>query len=291
MRVLLCPDKFAGTLSAPEVAAAVAAGWRAVAAGDELLIAAARRRRPGLRRGARRGARRPAGAGADRRPAGPPGRPARSCSPPTARPPTWRAPRRAACTCSPPAERDPKTTTSYGLGAAGRRRGRGRRPRGRDRAGRLRPPTTAAPACSPRSASTPLDAGRRTRCRTAGRRSPRSTRSDGAPRLRGVRLVAATDVDNPLLGLHGASNVFGPQKGADRGRRAAARRRAGALRRRAGAGPARLPAGPRRAARRRRGRRPRRGAPRPRRPAASRASAWSPGLTGLDARAGRPPTW
>ncbi len=31
----------------------------------------------------------------------------------------------------------------------------------------------------------------------------------------GVRLVAATDVDNPLLGLHGASAVFGPQKGAD----------------------------------------------------------------------------
>ncbi|RCV59622.1 glycerate kinase, partial [Marinitenerispora sediminis] len=30
----------------------------------------------------------------------------------------------------------------------------------------------------------------------------------------GVRLVAATDVDNPLLGEHGASAVFGPQKGA-----------------------------------------------------------------------------
>ncbi|MER6595248.1 glycerate kinase, partial [Micromonospora purpureochromogenes] len=38
MRVLLCPDKFAGTLAAPEVAAAVAEGWRDVAAGDELLI-------------------------------------------------------------------------------------------------------------------------------------------------------------------------------------------------------------------------------------------------------------
>ncbi|QVQ53246.1 glycerate kinase [Spiractinospora alimapuensis] len=30
-----------------------------------------------------------------------------------------------------------------------------------------------------------------------------------------VRLVAATDVDNPLLGAHGATRVFGPQKGAD----------------------------------------------------------------------------
>ncbi|HEY0696230.1 MAG TPA: glycerate kinase, partial [Micromonospora sp.] len=38
----------------------------------------------------------------------------------------------------------------------------------------------------------------------------------GAPRLRQVELVAATDVDNPLVGLHGASNVYGPQKGASR---------------------------------------------------------------------------
>jgi glycerate kinase len=35
------------------------------------------------------------------------------------------------------------------------------------------------------------------------------------PVLPGVRLVAATDVDNPLLGLYGASAVYGPQKGAD----------------------------------------------------------------------------
>lgn len=31
--------------------------------------------------------------------------------------------------------------------------------------------------------------------------------------VRGVVLVAASDVDNPLLGLRGATNVFGPQKG------------------------------------------------------------------------------
>lgn len=33
--------------------------------------------------------------------------------------------------------------------------------------------------------------------------------------LRGVDLVAATDVEHPLLGEHGAARVFGPQKGAD----------------------------------------------------------------------------
>jgi len=33
-------------------------------------------------------------------------------------------------------------------------------------------------------------------------------------RLLGIELVLATDVDSPLLGFHGASAVFGPQKGA-----------------------------------------------------------------------------
>ena len=36
------------------------------------------------------------------------------------------------------------------------------------------------------------------------------------PRLSGVELVAASDVESPLLGLYGASAVFGPQKGASR---------------------------------------------------------------------------
>jgi len=34
-------------------------------------------------------------------------------------------------------------------------------------------------------------------------------------RLAGVSLIAATDVDNPLLGPEGAARTFGPQKGAD----------------------------------------------------------------------------
>lgn len=35
------------------------------------------------------------------------------------------------------------------------------------------------------------------------------------PRLAGVEIVLASDVDNPLLGERGAAAVFGPQKGAD----------------------------------------------------------------------------
>ena len=38
-------------------------------------------------------------------------------------------------------------------------------------------------------------------------------RLEGTAQLRGARLVAATDVDNPLCGPHGATAVFGPQKG------------------------------------------------------------------------------
>ncbi|MET4049135.1 glycerate kinase [Rhodococcus sp. UYP5] len=39
--------------------------------------------------------------------------------------------------------------------------------------------------------------------------------ADAVARLQSVELVAATDVENPLLGEHGAAHVFGPQKGAD----------------------------------------------------------------------------
>jgi glycerate kinase len=39
--------------------------------------------------------------------------------------------------------------------------------------------------------------------------------ADGSVSALGVGLVAATDVDNPLLGLYGATAVYGPQKGAD----------------------------------------------------------------------------
>lgn len=38
--------------------------------------------------------------------------------------------------------------------------------------------------------------------------------SQADPRLRDAQLIAATDVDNPLLGPEGATHTFGPQKGA-----------------------------------------------------------------------------
>ena len=39
MRVLIAPDKFAGTLTAVEAAAAIAEGWSRQAPGDELDLA------------------------------------------------------------------------------------------------------------------------------------------------------------------------------------------------------------------------------------------------------------
>lgn len=40
-------------------------------------------------------------------------------------------------------------------------------------------------------------------------------RSEAPGRVAGVQLIAATDVEHPLLGPNGAARVFGPQKGAD----------------------------------------------------------------------------
>ncbi|SCL17928.1 glycerate kinase [Micromonospora pallida] len=210
--MLLCPDKFAGTLSAQEVAHAVAAGWQEVAGGDELLIRPLADGGPGFvavlaeALGGRR------------------------LSVPTVDPlgrPTageilltddGTAYLESAQACGlhllAAAERDPKTTTSYGLGLlvtaaveSGARTvviGLGGSATNDAGAGML-----AA------LGATPLD--------EAGRALPYGGAAlaavvglDGVPRLRDVTLVAATDVDNPLLGLHGASNVYGPQKGATR---------------------------------------------------------------------------
>ncbi len=46
----------------------------------------------------------------------------------------------------------------------------------------------------------------------------------------GVRLVAASDVDNPLTGLFGATKTYGPQKGLDDGAPPGRRRAAGGVR-------------------------------------------------------------
>ncbi|BBH66826.1 glycerate kinase [Actinoplanes sp. OR16] len=209
MRVLICPDKFAGTLSAPAVADAVAEGWSVP---DDVLV-----RRPLADGGpgfvevlaTALGGRRIPVSTVD-----PLGRPA----PGEILVAGGTAYVESAQACGlhllATSERDPKATISYGLGIlltaaveSGATEvvvGLGGSAVNDAGAGML----AALGAAPVDVAGNVLPYGGGPLITAAG--------LAGEPRLRQVSLVAATDVDNPLTGLHGASNVFGPQKGASR---------------------------------------------------------------------------
>lgn len=213
MRVLICPDKFAGTLSAPQVAEAIAEGWGSVAAESKLT------RRPLADGGPGFVEVLATALGGTRVPV--------DTVDPLGRPVTGEilvvgdtAYVESAQACGlhllSKEERDPKRTTSGGLGIlisaaaeTGARTvvvGLGGSATNDGGAGML---TTMHVI--------PMDdSGRHYVLPYGGRMLPQITRIDDIRQTRGVRLVAATDVDNPLCGLHGASNVFGPQKGATR---------------------------------------------------------------------------
>ncbi|AVT33788.1 hypothetical protein C6361_35030 [Plantactinospora sp. BC1] len=213
MRILICPDKFAGTLSAAEVAEAVRDGWREVAPGDDLVLRPLSDGGPGFVQvlaAALPGRRVPVST------VDPLGRPAAGEILLTADGTTAYVESAQACGLHllAPEERDPKRTTSYGLGAllataaeAGARRavvGLGGSAVNDAGAGLL----AALNAVPVDAAGMALPYGGAALLAVAG--------LTGRPQLRGMGLVAATDVDNPLTGLTGASNVFGPQKGATR---------------------------------------------------------------------------
>ena len=206
VRVLICPDKFAGTLSAPDVASAVAAGW----AGDDLLV-----RRP-LADGGPGFVEVLAGSLDGRllpvETVDPLGRPARGEVLMVGRTAYIESAQACGLHLLTKQERNPNTTTSYGLGllmmaaveagAAELVIGLGGSAVNDGGAGML-----AALGAAP------ID--------VAGHALPyggmflnSAVALEGQPRLRQARIVAATDVDNPLTGLHGASKVYGPQKGA-----------------------------------------------------------------------------
>ncbi|WP_027340896.1 glycerate kinase family protein [Hamadaea tsunoensis] len=204
MRVLICPDKFAGTLSAAEAAEAVAAGWRRVRPADELV------RRPLADGGPGfvdvLAAAQPSGKRFPVRTADPLGRPvdaeifvlgdtayaesAQACGLHHLKP------------AGGPDRRDPLHASSVGLtalllaaaGVPGVRRivvglgGSGTNDAGVEMLAALGHPEPA---------------------RAFGRPDPGRLGS-----LDGVELIGATDVDNPLTGPRGATRVFGPQKGA-----------------------------------------------------------------------------
>jgi glycerate kinase len=211
VRVLICPDKFAGTLSAVEAAEAIAGGWLAVRPADEMVTRPLADGGPGFVEVLE------AAVGGRRLPV--------QTVDPLGRPVTGEvlfvadtAYIESAQACGlhllAEDERDPKATTSYGLGVliaaaaeAGVRRvviGLGGSATNDGGAGML-----AALGAAPLD-----EAGYALPYGGAALRAVGGL--GGTPRLRGVELVGATDVDSPLTGIHGASAVFGPQKGADR---------------------------------------------------------------------------
>ena len=214
MRVLLAPDGFGGTLSPAAAASAMAAGWRTGAPGDVLDLAPLSDGGPGFLEVL--AAALPDAVLHDF-----------SVDDPLARPvsasvllhgSTAYVESAAACGLHllEPGERDPLATTTYGVGQllvgaldAGATRivvGLGGSATNDGGAGML-----AALGLSRHDAAGEL-------LPPGGAALRRVARLAGAPdgRLAGVELIAATDVDSPLLGLYGASAVFGPQKGASR---------------------------------------------------------------------------
>ncbi|GIF11800.1 glycerate kinase family protein [Actinoplanes teichomyceticus] len=209
MRVLICPDKFAGTLSAPEVAQAVADGWSV--ASDELVRRPIADGGPGfveVLATALDGRRIPV------RTVDPLGRPAQGEILYAGGVAYVESAQACGLHLLTPAERDPNITTSYGLGlllAAAVETGAGQVVIGLGGSA----VNDAGAGMLAALGAGPVD--------VAGYALPyggapliTAETLAGVPQLRQVALVAATDVDNPLTGLHGASNVFGPQKGAGR---------------------------------------------------------------------------
>jgi glycerate 2-kinase len=195
MRVVLAPDCFTGTATAAEAATALAAGWRSVAAGDTLvacpvsdggpgLVAALSESLPGssspqpglLIAGSTGYVESAVGCGPEAVAAA--GRDVRTGS--TAAVGELLA--AAAAT-------DGVRTVVVGLGGSATN----------DGGAGLWAALGAEPAEALRGGGIAL----------------RLVESVTVPPALAVRLVAATDVDNVLLGLYGASAVYGPQKGAD----------------------------------------------------------------------------
>jgi len=202
MRVLVAPDKFAGTLTAVEAAEAIADGWRRRAPGDELDLAPMADGGPGFvdvlhaSLGGDLLAVTVSGPYGDLVPAG-------------VLKVGSTAYVEAAQACglhlTPEGERDPERATTYGVGQLVRIAldtgaetvvvGLGGSGTNDGGAGLL--------AGLGAESNVPLD---------QGPIALESLTSIILPTV-SARLVAATDVDNPLLGLIGATNVYGTQKG------------------------------------------------------------------------------
>ena len=215
MRVVVAPDKYAGTLSAVEAAEAIAAGWRRQAPGDELVLCPMADGGPGfvdLIQTAVGGELIAATV------SGPLGEPV----PAGVLVADGTAYVESAQACGlhlvPAADRDPERATTYGVGellAVAVDAGVDRIVVG---LGGSATNDAGAGMWAGLGATADGDL-------TAGPHGLKGITSvDLAParaRLGRTELVVASDVDNPLLGMFGATNVYGPNKGIANERRAA----------------------------------------------------------------------
>jgi glycerate kinase len=210
VRVVVAPDKFAGTLTAPEAAAAIAEGWRRRAPQDELVLVPMADGGPGFVDVLH------ASLGGELRtvhdvpdPYGHPLSVTYLRSGPTA---YVEAAQACGLHLTPPERRDPETASSEGVGHMVAAAVDG---------GATRVVVGLGGTATNDAGAGFLDA--------LGATSEPSGLLAGGPqtlagveqvdvsgarrRVAGVELVAASDVDNPLLGLIGATGTFGPQKG------------------------------------------------------------------------------
>jgi glycerate kinase len=217
VKVLVAPDKFAGTLSAVEAASAIAEGWRRTCPDDEMVLVPLADGGPGfldVLEASLGGRKVPT---LVRGPLGDPVPAAVLLVGETAYVETAQA---CGLHLVPQERRDPRATTTHGVGelvalavAEGARRivlGLGGSATSDGGAGMLAALGATASGPEDHDVTALLSEG------TAGLRSVRAVDLEPARRaVAGVALVAASDVDNPLLGLRGAANGFARQKGAD----------------------------------------------------------------------------
>ena len=209
MRVLIAPDKFAGTLSAVEAAEAIAEGWRRQAPDDVLDLVPMADGGPGFVDVLHASLGGELLAVAVRGPYG-------DEVPGSVLLVDGTAYVESAQACglhlTPPEQRRPEDATTYGVGELVREA--------------VRSGATRVVVGLGGSATNDGGAGLLAALGATSVKEDALTRGAtgladvesvelGAAReaVAGVELVAASDVDNPLLGLVGATNVYGPQKG------------------------------------------------------------------------------
>ncbi|HEX6471745.1 MAG TPA: glycerate kinase [Streptosporangiaceae bacterium] len=208
--VLVSPDKFKGSLSAPEVAAHIAAGLRTARPDVPVLLLPVADGGDGTAEAAiAAGYRR-----VEVEVCGPVGRPVRAGFAMNGDTAVIELAAASGLSRLPAGRREPLTATSYGTGqliAEAKRRGARRIVLG-----------LGGSACTDGGAGLIQALGGRLLDGLgnslppggAALRSLHRLDLRGLADLSGVRIVVASDVDNPLLGPEGAAAVYGPQKGA-----------------------------------------------------------------------------